>query len=222
MSPVGASIGTAAIVSNRAEIAERSRGRDPARISARHTGEYLSATPAARCELSHEYLESPHALGLDEEGFLVASVLQHRVETCGDPLLWSPSAVAETMLSWFPRQVSCRLESARQLPAVMAALLSHVALKRGLGRDPLDQLLNTVAAAEDEFVESVSDRGRYGPAKSVVMAMLAEGVDIEDRRAVDAWIAAFNGRPRAQRDLVLGHLRDASSLSAETAASRTG
>jgi hypothetical protein len=32
------------------------------------------------------------------------------------------------------------------------------------------------------------------------MAMLEEGVDIGDRRAVDAWIAVFNRRPRAQRD----------------------
>jgi hypothetical protein len=172
--------------------------------------------------LIDEYLESTHALGLDEEDFLVASVLQHRADTCGDPLLWSPSAVAETVLSWFPRQVSCQPESARRLPAIMAALLRHVAMKRGLGRDPLDQLLNTVAAAEIEFVESVSDRGRYGPAKSVVMAMLEEGVDIGDRRAVDAWIAGFNRRPRAQRDLVLGHLLDASSLTAGTVASRTG
>jgi hypothetical protein len=172
--------------------------------------------------LIDEYLESPHALGLDEEDFLVASVLQHRVETCGDPHLWSPSAVAETMLSWFPRQVSCPLQSARQLPAIMAALLRHVAMKRGLGRDSLDQLLKTVAAAEAEFVESVSDRRHYGPAKSIVMAMLDEGIDIGDRRAVDAWIAAFNRRPRAQRDLVLGHLLDASSLTAGTVASRTG
>lgn len=169
-----------------------------------------------------EYLESPYALCFDEEAFLVANVLQHRVDTCGDPLLWSPSAVEETMLSWFPRQVSCRLESARRLPAIMAALLRHVAPRRGLGRDSLDQLLNTVAAAEADFVESISDRRRYGPAKSVVMAMLDEDVDVGDPRAVDAWIAAFNRRPQALRDLVLGHLREASGVTAGAVASKTG
>ena len=45
------------------------------------------------------------------------------------------------------------------------------------------------------------------PAKSLVHAMMAEGVDLTDQRALDAWIEEYNARPIAERDAMLGTAR---------------
>ncbi|MGH2528683.1 MAG: hypothetical protein ACRDH0_04995 [Actinomycetota bacterium] len=55
-----------------------------------------------------------------------------------------------------------------------------------------------------EFGRAVTDPGSFGPAKAIANAMLAWGVDLTDRGAVDAWIAEFNARPDEERDLLLG------------------
>jgi hypothetical protein len=64
------------------------------------------------------------------------------------------------------------------------------------------------ATVDEEFVgrgaEVMADRNRPGPADALLTAMLREGVDVEDRAAVDAWMAAFNERPFEDRGRLLG------------------
>lgn len=50
------------------------------------------------------------------------------------------------------------------------------------------------------------DETRFGPAKSMVAAMLGAGIDLGDPGAVSGWIEAFNGRPLEERDALLGFL----------------
>lgn len=42
-----------------------------------------------------------------------------------------------------------------------------------------------------------------GPAAALVRAMIAEGVDLEDRAAMETWLADFNNRPFAERERLL-------------------
>ena len=51
-----------------------------------------------------------------------------------------------------------------------------------------------------------------GPAEAITRAMLADGVDIMDTTAVQAWMEAFNNRPFEDRDAVLGPALDARSV----------
>ena len=50
----------------------------------------------------------------------------------------------------------------------------------------------------------MADENAGGPAKRIAAAMAQEGVDVLDPEAVDRWNAAFNKRPLAERDAILG------------------
>jgi hypothetical protein len=50
----------------------------------------------------------------------------------------------------------------------------------------------------------MADASRYSFGKRMWMTAQAEGVRIDDRASVDAFIADFNSRPIAQRDAILG------------------
>jgi hypothetical protein len=41
-------------------------------------------------------------------------------------------------------------------------------------------------------------------AQAIVQAMIADGVDMLDQEAVQAWIDGFNARPFEERDALLG------------------
>lgn len=55
-----------------------------------------------------------------------------------------------------------------------------------------------------EFRAAMTDSSQFGPAKGLANAMLADGVDVLDQAAVDQWVEAFNQRPFAERDELLG------------------
>jgi hypothetical protein len=54
-----------------------------------------------------------------------------------------------------------------------------------------------------EFAEAMRDPGRFGPAKAIITAVLAGGVDVRDPAAVQRWVAEFNARPFEERARLL-------------------
>lgn len=62
--------------------------------------------------------------------------------------------------------------------------------------------------------EAAQDRGRWGTAKTLVAQMRAEGVELTDQAALDAWLDDFNSRDQAERDRVLGPSVDSNLLRA--------
>jgi hypothetical protein len=56
------------------------------------------------------------------------------------------------------------------------------------------------------FPAAMADRSRFRMAKTLYEAMLADGTDIDDDEAVDAWTARFNQAPQAERAAVLEYL----------------
>lgn len=59
----------------------------------------------------------------------------------------------------------------------------------------LAECLGAVDRFGSEFVEAMGDSTRFGLAKSLVTEMLADGVDLNDRHAVQTWVDASNARP---------------------------
>jgi len=60
--------------------------------------------------------------------------------------------------------------------------------------------------AAAKFPAAMADESVWRLAKRVFMAMLADGVDLEDGAAIDAWAAAFTAGPIERRRAVLGVL----------------
>lgn len=57
---------------------------------------------------------------------------------------------------------------------------------------PAEDLVVHLESHIPDFVEDMADPYTGGPAKQVLMAMLEDGIDLEDQEAVDEWIDRFN------------------------------
>jgi len=117
---------------------------------------------------------------------------------------WTVDDLAEYMLDYFPRKVSAPAETLADAPECAIAFLRFLADRGSLSGDPLDELEAACDQLHSEFRERSASPESWGLAKSMTMQMLAESVDLSEPAAVDAWIADFNSRPRADRDAVVG------------------
>jgi hypothetical protein len=110
-----------------------------------------------------------------------------------DPARLKPGDLEELLLDVYPRKVTVfdAADIAGTIPAVrdLLAFLSGTgrltdSVARRLGRE-LDQ-------TAPRFADAVMDPSRWGMARSLTQAMVADGVDITDQAAVQAWIATRN------------------------------
>lgn len=159
----------------------------------------------ARNELLEEFLASPLAPAGDETASIVGYCLDARCDYGdGDPLRWSPSVVQMFMLDHLPRKVSLDAAEIRALPVVLKAWVEFCLRKRGLDDEQIAATTSTIDELVGRFRREVTDHRNFGPAKAMVNAMQAAGVEIGDQAAMDAWVADFNERPFEERDAFLG------------------
>ena len=142
---------------------------------------------------------------------VVAEVARYFIDyrfdhTDGDPLRWSPIAVEMCLLDWFPRKVTLDDDELAAVPDALRRLVRYAGRRKGLSRDLIAETLAAVEEFEPPFRAAMRDETRFGPAKSMVAAMLGAGIDLGDPGAVSGWIEAFNGRPLEERDALLRFL----------------
>jgi hypothetical protein len=162
----------------------------------------------ARSALLARFLASPFAP--KDPGPEVASIVGHCLDArCdygdGDPLRWSPIVVELFMLDFLPRKATLDAAEIRALPEVLTAWVRFALTERGLEERWIAETERAVRRFAPEFRRAVTDPSRFGPAKRLAQAMLADGVDLTDQRAVDAWIRAFNARPDEEREAFFGN-----------------
>ena len=116
----------------------------------------------------------------------------------GGVLAWSPGEVARFMLDWVHRKVSLEPECIDALPTVLAAWVRFALGRRGLAVEHITPVVDAVAAAQDEFHDLSTDGSAAGPAKEILARILAEGIDLHDREAVDRVIGAYNAEQNAR------------------------
>ena len=101
----------------------------------------------------------------------------------------------ELLLRVYPRKVTVldREDIEDTIPAVrdfLAYLSESGEMAEGAART-LESELDRMAP---RFADAVMDSSNWGMARSLVQAMAAAGVDLDDQAAVDGWIAAYNTR----------------------------
>jgi len=119
---------------------------------------------------------------------------------------WRVADLDELLLELYPRKVVVDRELAELTVPAVAGLLEFLD-EQGLlvpGSDALSRLLARLEELRGPFLEALGDASRYGLGKSLVGAMLADGVDLDDDVAVGGWVEAFNAGPREERDRILG------------------
>ena len=121
----------------------------------------------------------------------------------GDPLRCTPATLAACLIEALPIE----LGSEGDPDLVLRAVRAWVRFTERRTRRPKwlsARLLAEIDALEPAFRRILAEMA--GPARTLASAMLADGVDLLDRDAVQAWIDRFNRLPVAQRDRILGPL----------------
>jgi len=111
---------------------------------------------------------------------------------------WTADDVEEYLLRHYPVRGSAPDEELELVPASLDAFLGWLGTLRKGRVVALRAARERLARCRDRFLIDARDPRRFGPAKTLLRAMVREGVDPTDSRAVDAFMAQFN--ERVQKD----------------------
>jgi hypothetical protein len=110
----------------------------------------------------------------------------------------------ELLLRIYPRKITVldRADTEDTIPAVRD-FLAYLAERGEMPAATVRALERELDRIAPRFADAVMDPSNWGMARSFVQAMAADGVDFDDRAAVDRWIAGYNsrlGRPGDEED----------------------
>lgn len=164
-------------------------GREPER---------REASEAERAALVASFAAAREAGSSERVVQLARFFVDYRFDyTDGDPLRWSPIAVELCLLDWFPRRVTLDDADLAAVPDALRRWVKYSGRRKRLASDAVAETLAAIDEFEPQFREAMHDPGRSGPAKSIVAAMMRDGVDLTDERAMMQWIEDFNERHQA-------------------------
>ncbi len=119
---------------------------------------------------------------------------------------WRRGDLSELYLELYPAKVMVEPDELDEVIDEARAFIGFLA-ETGLldpDSDPPEVLLEHLGRIEGTFRAHMTDQSRFSFGKRMWTKAVSEGVDLGDERAVDAFIARFNARPRAEREAVLG------------------
>src|SRR5947209_3652874 len=110
----------------------------------------------------------------------------------GDPLRWSPRAVEAFLLEWVHGRAVLDAADAATLPDVLGAWVSWAGRRVGLPDPAVAETLDRIEELRPEFMRLCATGERQSPAVRATAQLVAEGVDVADPAAVEAWLATYN------------------------------
>jgi hypothetical protein len=119
---------------------------------------------------------------------------------------WRRGDLSEIYLELYPAKVMAELDELDEVLAEAKMFLAFLA-ETGLldeESEPVDVLVDHIGAIEGRFRSNMADRSRFSFGKRLWTEAAVEGVRPDDPAAVEAFMARFNARPRAERDAILG------------------
>jgi hypothetical protein len=154
--------------------------------------------------LIREFLESPEARlsGLaratgdrrEAMGYALGLCTGFAQARGGDPLRWSPRAVEAFLLEWVHGRAVLDPQDAAALPDVLGAWVSWAGRRVGLPEPAIAETLDRIDALRPEFARLVSTGEKQSAAVRATAQLVAEGVDLADPAAVEAWLAEYNAK----------------------------
>lgn len=109
-----------------------------------------------------------------------------------DPLRWSPRAVDTFLTEWVHRRAVLDSVDAAMLPDALAAWVLWAGRRLDLPDHAIQTTFHRVNAQREEFARLCATGERRSPAAVAMARLVAEGVDLTDEAAVDAWLRAYN------------------------------
>lgn len=132
----------------------------------------------------------------------------------GDLARWTQSDVDTVLLEIYPAKTVLRPADHADVIRGFAGLLRFLAIEGFCSDEDGERLAHSVEQRAAEFELAMADADRFSAGKRLTAAMLADGVELGDQEAMDAWVAEFNARSFEERGHVLG-LSDEPSTSTE-------
>lgn len=117
---------------------------------------------------------------------------------------WQADELQEFLLDWVPRKVSLADEEIDGFPSAVADAFRFLGATGRLAEREAAALAERALLHAAEFDEAMADPAKAGPARLVFDAMSADGVEVGDPDAMQAWLEEFNARPFEERDRILG------------------
>ena len=115
---------------------------------------------------------------------------------------WDADVLDEFLLDWAPRKLLLPVaERALFVPSVVD-VLAFLGATDCLPE--ADALAERALGHEQLVLERMGDPAARGPSGVLVEAMIADGIELGDADAVQAWMEGFNARPFEERDQLLG------------------
>jgi hypothetical protein len=118
---------------------------------------------------------------------------------------WRCRDLDEIYLELHPAKVMVDDDDLDEVLEEAKAFISFLAETGLLDADsePPDVLVEHLGRIEEQFRHNMADSSRYSFGKRLWTAALGEGVRLDDRASVEAFMADFNARPIAERDAIL-------------------
>jgi len=155
-------------------------------------------------------------IGVDVE-LLAGYLVELRCEYEGRPLRWSPTVVSLLLRDLAPRKLLLDADQAAALPAVVRAFVRFSASRTGLDPGFVEEIVQAVDSIEPEFLDRISNPTAAGPAKAMLAALQARGVDLTDFDAIQT--ALEEAGPMKLPEHVPGERRSTATAPAEVVAS---
>jgi hypothetical protein len=115
---------------------------------------------------------------------------------------WTADDVEAYLLDHYPARGGAPDEDLERVPVHLDAFLEWLAASGPGNVLSLRAARACLARCRERFLRDARDPRRFGPAKTLVRAMLAEGIDPTDRRAADRFIEVFNERVQEDPSLL--------------------
>lgn len=124
----------------------------------------------------------------------------------GDLLTWRIEHVDEVLIDWMPRKVLVDDDEAIAMAMDIAEFFVFLDATGRLGprSHPVAELVDRTHELGAGLGRRMRDPGHWSMGKALLSAMEAEGHDVGDQAAMDAWIRDFNSRPLHEREAITG------------------
>jgi hypothetical protein len=111
-----------------------------------------------------------------------------------DPLRWSPATVENFLLDWLPARTLLDRDDIDLIPTALSAWVRWAGRMSGLPPRAVAQNVAAVATHRAEFARRARSGSHRSEAARATAALLADGVDLNDERAVAEWLDDYNSR----------------------------
>lgn len=157
----------------------------------------------ARQAIVTKFMSSPEATALQDRSLseiIAGRFVDFRIDLGdGEVFRWSPIVVEMLLVDWYPRKALPDMGEVEHVPEVLHAWIRYAGRRRKLPEPLIQETLDAIPQWLAEFKEAMADHNRFGPAKAIVAAMKADGVEIGDAEAMRRWMDDFNRRPFEER-----------------------